>query len=810
MGYGQFGHNVQKKTHELLVRHGPSESHVLATQLETLSSTGSQSHCQQTSQQWGTVQKNHTEIYSSAVSQWTYDQCGGLFSRWPALGRSIFLPCQAVKYCLAISIKWRLIVLQLFERDVGKRVMGLSDHCIRCAVVGGCASQPSLARPATLAPGQLPAGSYPEFHRLVMSNSFSVPAWAKPWYYYYYYYYLLEPFFFLLEPSLSYIYMFENSTYPPPEGGGKPPCPRGQNSSRSKLDPKKKGASHWQNECQGYGFCSRVWGLGLPSYRREPIQQTTETPKPVTRNVPKEDFGKSGEQAQHMGFCLVLKGGSFCKSGPEACQKKCGHRTFWKNGEQVHHLGGLIRFLRALGRKFILQVRLRNLPQEMCARNILEKVGNKYKTWGGLIWFLFGLERGVTLQARHRNLSQDMCLKNILEQSGEQVRDLGGLIWFLQDLEREDILPVKSRSLSQAMCPKNILEKVGSRSKTCGDLFDFRRALKGELVLPVWSEACHKTCAQGVFWKSGGEVQHLWGFIWLCRVLLGRSFYRSSNETCHKKCVQGAFWKKRGASPRPGGTYLIFVGSWKRCDFVCQTPKKATRNVSEERFGKSWEQVQHLGRLIWFLSDLAKEFILQGMLPNLSQDMCPRNILEKVGGRFNTWRDLSDFCGVLQGSSFSRSGPEACHKKCAQETFWKKWGQVQHLWGLIWFLSGPERELILQVRPRNLLQEMCLRSILEKMVSRSNTWGDLSDFCRVLKGRSFCRAGPETCHKKCTRWTFGKSSEQVKHLGGLIWFLSGLEKGRSFCRAGFKTCHKKCAQGTFWKKWGAGPTPGGT
>ena len=80
-------------------------------------------------------------------------------------------------------------------------------------------------------------------------------------------------------------------------------------------------------------------------------------------------------------------------------------------------------------------------------------------------------------------------------------------------------MQVRSSSLSQGMCPLSILEKVGSRPNTWGGLFDF------------------------------------------CKVLGGRSFCKASPETCHKKCFQGAFWKKWGAGPRPGVTYLIFVGS---------------------------------------------------------------------------------------------------------------------------------------------------------------------------------------------------------------------------------------------------------
>ena len=110
------------------------------------------------------------------------------------------------------------------------------------------------------------------------------------------------------------------------------------------------------------------------------------------------------------------------------------------------------------------------------------------------------------------------------------------------------------------MCPTIIWEKVWSRSNTWGDLFGF------------------------------------------CGVLKGSSFFKSAPETCHKKCVQGTFWNKLGAGPRPGGTYPIFVKSRKGDHFASQAQKPVTRDVPNERFGKSWEQVQDLGGLTWFLS----------------------------------------------------------------------------------------------------------------------------------------------------------------------------------------------------------------
>ena len=173
------------------------------------------------------------------------------------------------------------------------------------------------------------------------------------------------------------------------------------------------------------------------------------------------------------------------------------------------------------------------------------------------------------------------------------------------------------------MCPTIIWEKVWSRSNTWGDLFDF------------------------------------------CGVLKGSSFFKSAPETCHKKCVQGTFWNKLGAGPRPGGTCLIFVKSRKGNHFASQAQKPVTRDVPNEHFGKSWEQVQDLGGLTWFLSGPERVVILQSRPINLSQEMCPWNILGKVMSRSSTWQDLFDFCWVLQGSLFCRSGPAACHKECA-------------------------------------------------------------------------------------------------------------------------------------------------
>jgi hypothetical protein len=74
-------------------------------------------------------------------------------------------------------------------------------------------------------------------------------------------------------------------------------------------------------------------------------------------------------------------------------------------------------------------------------------------------------------------------------------------------------------------------------------------------------EASHKTCPKEHFGKSGEQVQDsggLIGFLWgpgRDVILHGRP-RNLSQEMC-----QMTFWKKWGACPRPGGTYLIFVGS---------------------------------------------------------------------------------------------------------------------------------------------------------------------------------------------------------------------------------------------------------
>ena len=142
---------------------------------------------------------------------------------------------------------------------------------------------------------------------------------------------------------------------------------------------------------------------------------------------------------------------------------------------------------------------------------------------------------------------------------------------------------------------------------------------------------------------------------------------------------------------------------------------------------------------------------MQGSPQNLSPEMCPSDILEKVGSMSKTRGDLSDFCRVLRGNSFCQAGPETCHKKCVQRTCWKKWGAgprpgrtyliLVGSWSGAHFLGQAPKPVT-----RNISNEH-----LRKIGGSSNTWGDLFDFCRVLKRKSFCRAGPETCHKKCAQ-----------------------------------------------------------
>jgi hypothetical protein len=149
------------------------------------------------------------------------------------------------------------------------------------------------------------------------------------------------------------------------------------------------------------------------------------------------------------------------------------------------------------------------------------------------------------------------------------------------------------------MCLRNILEKVWSRSNTWGNLSDLWGVLKRVSFCKAGTEPCHKKCAQGTLWKKCGAVPTPGGDLFdFCGVLAGMPFFKSGPETCHKKCVQGTFWKKWGAGPTPGKIYLIFVGSWKGSHFAAQAPKPVTRNVPREHFGKSVEQVQHLGGLI--------------------------------------------------------------------------------------------------------------------------------------------------------------------------------------------------------------------
>ena len=84
------------------------------------------------------------------------------------------------------------------------------------------------------------------------------------------------------------------------------------------------------------------------------------------------------------------------------------------------------------------------------------------------------------------------------------------------------------------------------------------------------------------------------------------------------------------------------------------------------------------------------------------------------------------------------------------------------------------------------------------------------DFCGVLKGMSFCKAGPETCHKKYAQMTFLEQVGSMSMTWGDLSDFRRVLEGRSFGKANPKTCHKKCAPRAFLKKWGAGPRTGGT
>ena len=88
--------------------------------------------------------------------------------------------------------------------------------------------------------------------------------------------------------------------------------------------------------------------------------------------------------------------------------------------------------------------------------------------------------------------------------------------------------------------------------------------------------------------------------------------------------------------------------------------------------------------------------------------------------------DLSDFCLVMKGMSFCMSGPETCHKKCAQGTFWKKWGAGTTPLGTYLIYVG----------------------------SRKTT--------------HFARQAQKPVTRSVPEEHFGKSGEQVQHLRGLI------------------------------------------
>ena len=152
---------------------------------------------------------------------------------------------------------------------------------------------------------------------------------------------------------------------------------------------------------------------------------------------------------------------------------------------------------------------------------------------------------------------------------------------------------------------------------------------------------------------------------------------------------------------------------------------------------------------------------------------------------------------VLQGASFSRSGPKAFRKTGALLTFWEKWKagqaherthlvfagscrgphftgqapkpiaakmpkglfgesgrQVQHMRGHIQFLLGPAGGAVFQLRPRSPSQQRRPRDFLGRVERRSNTRGAISSFCLVLQGAAFFRAGPKAFRKKGALLTF--------------------------------------------------------
>ena len=83
--------------------------------------------------------------------------------------------------------------------------------------------------------------------------------------------------------------------------------------------------------------------------------------------------------------------------------------------------------------------------------------------------------------------------------------------------------------------------------------------------------------------------------------------------------------------------------------------------------------------------------------------------------------------------------------RCVSQARSKAWGDLSD------FCLVLKVKSFCMGRSGNLSQEMCPKNIFEKSGSLSKSWGDLFDFCRVLRGRSFCKAGPETCHKECAR-----------------------------------------------------------
>ena len=138
------------------------------------------------------------------------------------------------------------------------------------------------------------------------------------------------------------------------------------------------------------------------------------------------------------------------------------------------------------------------------------------------------------------------------------------------------------------------------------------------------------------------------------------------------------------------------------------------------------KQVQHLKGPIQFLSGLTDEVTFQVRPRSCPQEMCPRGFSEKVEDKFNTCKDKSFFCWVLQGRSLARSGPKVVYKKCGQMTVWQKWK------------AGPTPE------------------------------GTFPVFVGSCKGGHFPGQAPKLFTRSVPKEHFGNSEEQVQHLRELI------------------------------------------